>query len=385
MSSRSSTDKVNAESVRPGEPIIMSSLFHRASLAGTSFTLACCVILVYLLFSTRASRCTWLFWLHCFSFTLVIAFSVVQLRLIDHRIKLYYVADDQQEKVRYAQLDLAFELLVIATPLVADGTLFCKIAVLYPLRQNRTSWIILSTYLVLLAVRLADVLLFIFFAVNVQQGSHPFALGQVNYFVPLVIDCGAQLVTCAFAAFLFLHRCITKNSGHNGLGMILEAAFMSFVPPVLIQLASFAVVTVRSESTSITAISAPLSDLLVADTLTNCKVSNVLVSMLFALLATSWSTIRGPPSSPPPSSPSLPLSQGPPSASILSISHEAQERQRTQEDHGDTILIRSILRPETRDQNFEDEEEEAQEVILSVPRIHEQHDEEDKQRTSRWM
>lgn len=251
-------------------------------------------------------------------------------------------------------------------PVVADSTLAFKLASLYPTWSHS----VMKRTLILGPFCLTLLLRFVIFLLVIWTGVHYYLLPVVrgaSYYVSApptlavlqTVDAILQLTSCSFASVLMLQRALgvswrANRHGSNSspdeaapwrhLRFFFESVFMSFLPPVFCQLIIVITIFLMTEAAGIA--------------YTYGITLNVVFSLWFSILATSWSTIRNRSS----------IGARTTSGRVLSSHHSSMDRLRP----GSRSILGTFLDRAGMSQQDDDDDdapaaEEEMEVVRTLP------------------
>ncbi|PWN86557.1 hypothetical protein FA10DRAFT_270115 [Acaromyces ingoldii] len=342
---------------------------HGAALNAAFFSFDVCLATTFVLFSTPTERRSAIFWLHIFSFGCAGAFFFIQIGTQPSQIFLTASQKPDGDYDLGISLDLArwnaasFFFLLFA-PLVADSSLFFKLNAIYPswATSRVKQCLVLGPFIVALIVRLILSFLTIWYSVGLitpkieSGGSINDVYGETHVFEILrALDIGLQFLSCAYVSALILlraHRFRKQRRARSRhqelvggdrpwrkLNHLIESILMSFVPPLLCQV--MIVVSLAS------------IDYLAATAIqTYAGTANVFLSALFAVLATTWSTVRD----------AIPRRS--------SSTRDSSTSSHYQTSHNRTVVERSIISNFLeRNSGVDDDDEEEMEFVGTTPSI----------------
>lgn len=195
----------------------------------------------------------------------------------------------------------AYDFVVTLAPLTATGTLYSRLDMLFPAAHGKLKrrWI-LTSFLVILALRLVNCIILVVTGVidilrpaqredvQAMEADYNHQDGGIGY----VIDPFLGLLggTLAWTLLLSKSRAISRNvaarmsrgpgarANRERLRLFVESTTMTFLPPVLCQI----VMVVSYWFKNVTAQRAA----------NQAAIYNVHLSLVFSLLANTWSTLR---------------------------------------------------------------------------------------------
>ncbi|PWN89986.1 hypothetical protein FA10DRAFT_301278 [Acaromyces ingoldii] len=292
-----------------GLPHAAVGAIHGAALNAAFLSFDVCLAATYVLLSKPSERRSTLFRLHLLSFICAGAFFIIQIALQPQIVFLYATQTpngifDVGASLTMCRWLIASDFFSVFGPLVADSTLFFKLSAMYPSwTASRTKRLfVLGPFLTALITRLILYTLLVWQDISGTDayiksgGSIFFNAGKVVFqSILIIIDFSLQILSCSYVSALILLRAYRyrkqmrakiqrkgladneKNLRHK-LNLFVESILMGFVPPLLCQVLYLA--TFHSSVITIQAIS------------TYTGTANVFLSAFFAVLATTWSTVR---------------------------------------------------------------------------------------------
>lgn len=187
----------------------------------------------------------------------------------------------------------AYDFFSIFTPLVADSTLAFKLAILFPPWYGWKRTVVLGIFAMLCFARLAAAACIVwqgmvYYVAPTRRGLAFWQLDASFQPFIMLVNAPIQLATCAFASSLLFHRAhafaraVTRREPKRQLRFFIESATMTFLPPVLCQIIILVALSAKEEQLALLRAAMWAEDL------------NMIFSLIFSILATSWSTIRSP-------------------------------------------------------------------------------------------
>ncbi|KAL9935092.1 hypothetical protein V8E36_006168 [Tilletia maclaganii] len=245
--------------------------------------------LAYALFSTKRMRRLPIFWVQAIALGLAFIYTIVQLAFFrnftPHRSEYWF---------NTGQASAALRLLV---PLISDVAIVLKVAAFYPAHvgPSQKRLLIIGFPSALLIGRLITQIV-----TWVAYSNR-----TVTYLTAaLTAEITLQVVGNSFFSILLLRKTfdlarnkhLTTRRAQRRLAHLIEALLMTFIPAIIVQIALMVAqfIDVASTNAGRFGVSFPPTGFenRIYRTETYCQQANVIVSVLFGLLATLWSSIR---------------------------------------------------------------------------------------------
>ncbi|PWN45091.1 hypothetical protein IE81DRAFT_328356 [Ceraceosorus guamensis] len=261
----------------------------------------------FVLLSTPAQRRRPLFSIQCILLILTLIYNGIDLAYtyLYTANFIEQLGQNRSQPTPWPEAEPTIEIMSHLLPFLIDLTLIIKVAAFYPKRIYYVAWRRLLPIAPLIVVALARLATMIY---SVQQwylgyvtldekvgvetsDDNPLWIAELratrNATKAALAETILQIVFCAYASGILLYKAVTflKHAERSpalkrSIVFLVEAILMSFLPPLIVQIISIGLTASTSSNTSISFAAA------------YCRALNVYLSMIFSILATSWSTIR---------------------------------------------------------------------------------------------
>ncbi|KAK0519131.1 hypothetical protein OC842_007549 [Tilletia horrida] len=275
-------------------PLFNKSDFYGLAIVASFFGCLIPVSLAYALFSTKRMRRLPIFWMQGLALAMAFLYTFLELAYLRNSFRIPRGrAPYGNPWYEEGQAAACFRLLV---PLVSDIAIVMKVSAFYPShvgRHGKRLLIIGFPSLLLVARLVTQVLTWVAYS----KPTVPY-LTQA-----LTAEITMQVVGNCFCSILLLRKTfdlarnkhLTTRRAQRRLAHLIEALLMTFLPAIIVQVSLMIVQFIDIANTNNGNFNQPTISSFQAAIYraeTYCQQVNVIVSVLFGLLATLWSSIR---------------------------------------------------------------------------------------------
>ncbi|KAK0548630.1 hypothetical protein OC845_003499 [Tilletia horrida] len=280
-------------STGPNTKIFKRSDFYGLAMMSSFFGCLVPTTLAYILFSTKRMRRLPIFWVQAIALAFAFIYTCMEIAFFrnDHTVNPQEELEGQYWYDE-GQAAAGFRLLV---PLIADIAIVMKVAAFYPHHVGPTPkrLLIIGFPSVLLVARLVmQIITWVNYSGKGDQ------LTQA-----LTAEITLQVFGNAFCSILLLRKTfdlarnkhLSTRRAQRRLAHLIEALLMTFIPAIIVQFSLMVIQFIDVTNTRNGNFGRGPPSTLEANIYrgeTYCQQANVIVSVLFGLLATLWSSIR---------------------------------------------------------------------------------------------
>ncbi|KAE8224255.1 hypothetical protein CF319_g2833 [Tilletia indica] len=271
-------------------PLFTKGDFYGLAITAAFFGCLIPVSLAYALFSTQRMRRLPIFWVQALALALAFVYTILELAFFRNSFR---IRDGDEYWYNEGQAGGGFRIFV---PLVSDVAIVMKVAAFYPshIGAKPKRLLIIGFPSLLLVTR------FIMQALTWAAYKNP----EIPYLTQaLTAEITMQVVGNCFCSILLLRKTfdlarnkhLTTHRAQRRLAHLIEALLMTFLPAIVVQFTLMIAEFIDVANTNNGNFNGPEITPFqqrIYRTEIYCQQANVIVSVLFGLLATLWSSIR---------------------------------------------------------------------------------------------